>query len=150
MSLNLKISQTCGGSVVAMGIVAALGGTAHADLATTASAFDRWNYPFNSSPGSRGQASTFGAVGSEAFDERDAQLLLGFDLSGLLPALDPGQSIQLNSVTVQATHSTGTFIYDPTYDAYQTYLPDIEDPNDTNSTIPDPNFLADSDAGRPV
>ncbi|MEO0515407.1 MAG: hypothetical protein AAF086_08970, partial [Planctomycetota bacterium] len=45
---------------------------------------------------------------------------------------------------------TGTFIYDPTYDAYQTYLPDIEDPNDTNSTIPDPNFIADSDAGRPV
>ncbi|MEM6749023.1 MAG: MprA protease, GlyGly-CTERM protein-sorting domain-containing form [Planctomycetota bacterium] len=100
---------------------------------------DRWNYPFNLTPGIRDKAPTFGAVGSPVFDNRDGQLLLGFDLAGLLPALGPGQSYQINAATVTATHSTGAFQYDPTYDGYQTYL-------DSN----DPNFVADGDAGRPI
>ncbi|MEM9296075.1 MAG: hypothetical protein AAGA57_09760, partial [Planctomycetota bacterium] len=35
--------------------------------------FDRWMYPFNLTPGARGRAPTFGAIGAGAFDERDGQ-----------------------------------------------------------------------------
>ncbi len=100
--------------------------------------FDRWNYPFNGTPGTRGSAPVFGAFNS-TFDNRDGQFLIGFDTSSAVPALGPGQSYQINSATVTATHSTGSFAYDPTYDIYQTYL-----------DISDPKFVADSDPGRPI
>ena len=101
--------------------------------------FDRWNYPFNSSPGLRNLASTFGAIGGGAFDDFDGQFLVGFELSTDLPALGPGESYLVHSVQVTATHSTGAFAYDPTFDNYATYL-----------DASDPDFVADHDAGRPV
>ena len=44
-----------------------------------APSLDRWNYPFNGSPGTRLSASTFGAVDLEGFDDHDAQFIVGFD-----------------------------------------------------------------------
>lgn len=108
---------------------------AHADTATfNTPDFDRWNYPFNGTPGARSTAPVFGAVGVTGFDDRDGQFLIGFDTSTALPALGLGQSYQINSVTVTATHTTGAFTYDPTYDGFETY--------DGTTT--------DSDAGRPI
>ncbi|MEO0965117.1 MAG: PEP-CTERM sorting domain-containing protein [Planctomycetota bacterium] len=101
--------------------------------------FDRWNYPFNFTPGTRTAASTFGAVGiPNTFDDRDAQFIVGFNVANDLPALThPSQSYQVNAVTVTATQSaTTSAVYDPTYDNHTTY-----------------GFApteADSDAGRPV
>jgi len=102
--------------------------------------FDRWNYPFNNTPGTRGAAPTFGALANDSFDERDGQFLIGINTEALgVPAgLDPS-NYQITSLIVEATHSTGTFAYDPTYDDYRTFL----DPDD-------PDFQADADAGRPI
>lgn len=100
--------------------------------------FDRWNYPFNASNGTRGTAPTFGAFNS-TFDNRDAGFLIGFNLAAQLPTLNSGESFLITSLTITATHSTGSFLFDPTYDGYRTYL----DPSD-------PNYQADSDAGRPI
>lgn len=91
--------------------------------------FDRWNYPFNQTPGTRGIASTFGAVGAPGFDDRDAQFLLGFDTADAGVATGrPLSDYQIHSLSVTVTHSTGAFAYDPTYDP----------------------IAGDSDAGKPI
>ncbi len=112
-----------------------LAGSAHATTETFGSPdFDRWNYPFNVTPGTRGAAPTFSAIGAGSFDERDGQFLIGFDTSAALPALPAGLTYQINAVTVTATHSTGAFAYDPTYDGFATFN----------------GSAADADAGRPI
>jgi len=99
--------------------------------ATINATFDRWNYPFNASPGSRLTGSTFGAVGNPAFDDRDAQIILGFDMA----AAGIPSGAEVTAVSVQLTTSTdNAFEYDPTYDAIATYV--------------DPTL--DMDIGRPV
>ena len=103
-----------------------------ADSAVIPASFDRWNYPFNASPGSRLTGTTFGAVGIEDFDDHDAQILVGFDTAD---AGVPAQNIEITSLTVQLTTSTDqAFQLDPSYDAISTYI--------------DP--ATDSDPGRPV
>ncbi|MHA7812493.1 MAG: GC-type dockerin domain-anchored protein [Phycisphaerales bacterium] len=98
---------------------------------------DRWNYPFNGSPGTRLSASTFGAVELEGFDDHDAQFIVGFEtLADVMSGLDASE-YQVLSARVTITNSNGDeFRYDPTYDTHDTYL-----------------FLDDSldtDDGRPV
>ncbi len=101
---------------------------------------DRWNYPFNSTPGTRSAASTFGAVGAAGFDDRDAQFLVGFDTTGLIDASLGSENYLVSDITLSLTINVGgAFAYDPTYDGYQTYLDNT-----------DPNFVADSDTGRPI
>ncbi|MBX3414394.1 MAG: PEP-CTERM sorting domain-containing protein [Pirellulales bacterium] len=103
--------------------------------------FDRWMYPFNGTPGERFLAPVFGAIGSYPdFDNRDGQLIIGFDTSSFVPTGQPLSSYNIASVKVRVTHSSGTFIYDPTYDSYLTYSPD--------GVAPAPQ--ADSDPGRPI
>lgn len=94
--------------------------------------FDRWNYPFNASPGSRLSGSTFGAVFNPAFDDHDAQIIVGFDTAA---AGVPTTNIELTSLTVTLTTATAdAFEYDPTYDSFASYI----------------NPAADTDTGRPV
>ena len=108
--------------------------------------FDRWNYPFNATNGNRNLAPIFGALegpdftGPAGFDERDGQMLLGINTAalGITTGLDPSQ-YQINALSIDLTQAFGSFLYDPTYDGFQTYL----DPSD-------PNFVADADAGRPI
>ncbi len=115
-------------------------GAATADSITTGADFDRWNYPFNSAPGIRNLASTFGSLGDAEFDDRDAQVIVGFDTDAAgIPSGQGAGAYQIDSVTVTATHFVGDFQYDPTYDGYQTYL----DPSDGD-------YVADADAGRPI
>jgi hypothetical protein len=117
-----------------------LAGSAIADTAQfDAPDFDRWNYPFNQTPGIRSTAASFSAYGQTLFDNRDGQFLVGFDTAAVLPPLGPGETLQINAVTLTATHFTGEFLYDPTYDSYRTRL----DPAD-------PNYLADADDGIPI
>lgn len=114
-------------------------GLASAGTFSVDATFDRWNYPFNGTPGTRSAAPTFGAFAEPTFDERDGQLLVGFDTASLLPALGAGQSYRVNSVSVTATHTGGSFAYDPTYDSFTTHLGEE-----------DPAATADTDAGRPI
>lgn len=118
----------------------ALASAGRADVATFAApSLDRWNYPFNASPGTRESASTFGAVGTAGgFDDRDAQTILGFQTAGQVPAGLGAGSYRINALTVTATQINvpGGYAYDPTYDSIQTYG--------------DAPAVADADAGRPV
>lgn len=123
------------------GLLAAAAGAQVVDL--DAPTFDRWNYPFNATPGERDVATTFGSgFVPGMFDDRDAQFLLGFETSG---AVAPGlgaQNYVVLSAQVTATIDPrfgGVFAYDPTYDSYRTHL------------LPgDPDFVPDADPGRPI
>jgi len=88
----------------------------------TTSTMDRWNYPFNGSPGFRLSASTFGAPTLEGFDDHDAQLVIGFDTTAEFSAgLDPTE-YRVLSATVTITNTNGDiFRYDPNYDPFDTY-----------------------------
>lgn len=122
-------------------IVIATTSVTHADILSFDADFDRWMYAFNSSPGNRNLAPTFFDGQDAMFDNMDGQFIVGFNTAaaGVTP-LAPGEMYQINSITVTATHSTGSFTYDPTFDNYATYL----DPGD-------PDYVADSDAGsRPI
>lgn len=101
----------------------------HAETVSIEASFDRWNYPFNASPGSRLNGTIFGAVGDPSFDDHDAQILLGFETSGI------PTNAHVNAITVSLTTQTAnSFEYDPTYDSYTTYT----------------DLAADTDPGRPV
>lgn len=113
-----------------------------AETVSRSADFDRWMYPFNASPGFRGNAPIFGAVGEgDSFDDFDGQFLVGFNTSaaGVPTSVPEGFKLLIHSVRVTATHSSGAFIYDPTFDPYQSHL----DPSD-------PDYVADSDGGRPI
>ena len=121
-------------------VVVALTGTGLADSAVIDVGFDRWMYPFNASPGDRPSGSTFGAVGIPDFDDRDAQIVIGFDTAGSgIPSGIGTSNYVINSARVELTTATDeAFVLDPTYDAYTTYLE-----LDLGGT-------PDEDEGRPV
>ncbi|PCI07225.1 hypothetical protein COB72_10615 [bacterium] len=123
-------------------LIGAIAGTANGqtqliEINYAAPSLDRWNYPFNGSPGNRLSASTFGAIEIEGFDDHDAQLLLGFEtFNDVLADLDPSE-YRVLSATITITNSNGDeFKYDDTYDTHDTYL-------DLDESL-------DLDLGRPV
>jgi len=105
---------------------------------------DRWNYPFNQTPGTRSNASIFGAyVGEDLspdFDNRDAQFHIAFTTAeDIEPGLGADSYLVTEAtVTVQISNNN-QFRYDPTYDPWQTYLPSD-----------DPEFIPDETLGRPI
>ena len=104
--------------------------------------FDRWMYGFNGTPGTRNLASTFGAIYADpdSFDNRDAAFILAVDtVAAGIPAGQGASNYLPVAVRVRVTHFEGAFLYDPTYDAWQTYL-----------APSDPSYVADSDPGRPI
>ncbi len=101
---------------------------------------DRWMYPFNGEPGTKAEATTFGTLGEVGFDNRDGQIILGWDTDG---SITPGLGVdayQIRSarVTVEISRDL-TFTYDDTFDALETYF-----------DAADAAFIADADAGRPL
>jgi hypothetical protein len=98
-------------------------------------------YPSNSSPGTRGQASTFSALpGSSGLDDRWGFFLFAFDTASALPPGLPPHVYRIRSVKVSATIGQDQlFAYDPTCDSWQTY-----------GTPSVPSTLPDGDAGRPL
>jgi len=112
------------------------------DITISPIPFDRWMYPFNGTPATRNLASTFSAVYADpdSFDNKDATLILAVNtVAAGIPAGQGAANYLPVAVRVRVTHFEGEFLYDPTYDAWQTYL----DPGD-------PNYVADSDPGRPI
>jgi len=101
---------------------------------------DQWVYPFNSTPGGRDSMSTFGAIGSPDFDNRDGQALVGFDTAGFVPTGEGPSRYQIQRIEIRiAVDRGGLFSYDPTYDDVATYY-----------DAADPDFMPDADTGRPV
>lgn len=98
---------------------------------------DRWNYPFNGSPGTRLSASTFGAIEMIGFDDHDAQFVLGFETDAdVIVGLAVSEYRVLSARVVITNTNGGVFRYDPTYDTHESYL------------LGDDSL--DLDAGRPV
>jgi hypothetical protein len=105
---------------------------------------DRWNYPFAGNPGGNPYAAVFApltAAGFDpSFDNRDGQMLVGFDTHALVtPGLGQWRYTVLSAVVKVTVESDHTFQYDPTPDSYRCWL----SPNDAE-------FQADSDAGHAV
>ena len=125
----------------ALALAAASGAAAQPiDVEYTVPTLDRWNYPFNASPGTRIAASVFGVPNDATFDDRDAQFLIGFDTGDQVPPEKGAASYTVTEATLTLTTITGgVFAYDPSTDPFQTYL--LED---------HPDFQSDADAGRPV
>lgn len=104
--------------------------------------FDRWMYPFNSaSPqGSELEATVFSPIGApteSSFDNRDGQMILGFNTGNLVVTGEPLEHYRVLSarITIVASRQNA-FIYDPTVDPIEALIP--------GSGVPDP------DAGQPV
>jgi len=102
---------------------------------------DRWNYPFNPTPGSRPTASVFGnEAGSPLFDNRDGQMIVGFLTGGELPTGLPPDRYEILAATLTLEFASDlTLAYDPTPDAWTSFV------------IPaDPAFTPDEDAGEAI
>lgn len=94
---------------------------------------DRWMYPFNATPGVRPTGSMFGNLsGPPSFDQRDAQVVLGFQTSvsgtAPIPAGLGAANYQISSARLTVTIAGGSFEYDPTYDDVASYLGNDADP----------------------
>ena len=126
-------------TLVAIATIGYMAQFAHAQVIETlytSPSLDRWNYPFNGSPGTRFEMPSYAAIETPGFDDHDAQVLLGFDTSGeIVPGLGAGE-YQVLSVTVTMTMSNDDdFIYDPTHDTFDTYG-ELGEPFDTDPGRP--------------
>jgi hypothetical protein len=102
---------------------------------------DRWNYPFNATPGTRWTASTFSnEIGSPLFDNRDGQLQLAFAVAEQVPAGLGGAAYEVLSVRLVLQNAVdGTWLYSTEPDPWQSFLP----PDD-------PRWVPDPDPGEPI
>lgn len=123
-------------SVIAilLGLAVASSSIHAAGFAVQQPSMDKWMYPFSTTGGSNAAIQTFGVVGDPRFDNRDGQMFLRFNTTGIAAAGLGASSYQLSTITLTLTLSSTDTLYDPTYDAYSTYL----------------SGGTDLDAGRPV
>jgi len=136
-------------AALAAALLAAGSGAAHAAgdaaLATwDLPVLDRWFYPFNSTPGTRINATTFGVTGDDDpdawFDDRDGQMLLGWNTAPQVPAGLGAAAYEVVAarVIVEVTNNL-EFTYDDTPDPWQAFLP-----------AGDREAIVDPDPGQPV
>ncbi|MFM7261474.1 MAG: hypothetical protein ACKO3W_12810 [bacterium] len=122
----------------------AIVGLAHADTFVKqygAPSLDRWNYPFNPTPGTRITASTFGnEPGSALFDNRDGQFIVGFNTAADVPTGLGTSRYQVVTCVVEITFANDFVVeYDSTVDPYNAFLPSG-----------DAQYVEDEDAGQPI
>jgi len=130
-------------SVIAIGSIAARAGEVHWSEPSD----DRWQYPFNFSPGVESRASIFGSTGDPrytTFNDRDGILIVAWDTSDAVPTGLPAASYGIRSVGVVLTAAAGTGCL--TCLPVATWLVDL---------TPDPWFeldypISDSDPGQPI
>lgn len=104
-------------------------------------AVDRWNYPFNPTPGTRITASTFGnEAGSPLFDNRDGQFIVGFNTAADIPAGLGVSKYSIVSCELTLTYANDFVVeYDNSVDPFTAFLPES-----------DAQFVADADPGQPI
>ncbi|MEK6703664.1 MAG: hypothetical protein AABZ53_15495 [Planctomycetota bacterium] len=129
--------------VLAAGTLLGLSGSALAQNLHAAFAqpsLDRWMYPFNQTPGRETLAPSFGAILQTGFDDRDAQFIVGFNSGGQVPAGLGAASYHLVSARLTVVVMNDLQVrYDESWDSV-TSLYDVGDPQ----------YVADTDAGRPI
>jgi hypothetical protein len=148
-TLSLLSSSNTASSTTAMVALIALAAALPAGIASaddyqmlfSGPTLDRWNYPFNPTPGTRITASTFGnEAGGTLFDNRDGQFVVGFDTGATVPSgLGAGRYL-INSCVVEVTYANDLIVeYDNTVDPFTAFLP-----------ATDPEYADDADPGQPV
>ncbi len=102
---------------------------------------DRWNYGFNSTPGTRSVGSVFGYTGDlYEFDQRDGQIVIAFDTADRIETGAGADRYRIDLVEVTITLADALAGgYDPTSDAWTSHL----DPAD-------PAYTPDRDPGRAI
>jgi hypothetical protein len=83
---------------------------------------DRWMYPFATSGGTQAQIQVFGATGNADFDDRDGQMFLRFDTTGIVSAGLGAANYQLSTLTLTLTLATAGTIYDPASETHRIEL----------------------------
>jgi len=105
------------------------------DVQFAAPDFDRWNYGFNNTPGSRSVGSTFSAYQSGyPFDDRDGQVLIGFITSSEVESGQPPSAYRVTACSLTLAIASDDIPYDGTLDSVASF---------------DPDGSGDDDAGRP-
>lgn len=102
---------------------------------------DRWNYPFNPTPGARPTASVFGNdAGSPLFDNRDGQMTLLWNTDPAVPGGRVRNAYFVQSCRVILEYSSDLSIaYDFTTDPWQNFVDES-----------DRNYIPDADPGQPI
>ncbi|RLS65509.1 MAG: hypothetical protein DWH96_00395 [Planctomycetota bacterium] len=102
---------------------------------------DRWNYPFNSSPGMRPTASTFGnEAGATMFDNRDGQMIVGWNTSSEIPTGLGVDGYTIDGCIIELMVANDfVFSYDSTVDPFTAFL-----------LASDAEYVADEDVGQPI
>ncbi|TVQ51724.1 MAG: hypothetical protein EA377_11825 [Phycisphaerales bacterium] len=144
-----RIGRSClfGFAIVVGSMIAAAVADETIEFNADKPTLDRWNYPFNQTPGVRELASIWGATIPEEpngfspdFDNRDAQFHVGFATDESIPTDLGPESYHITEAVVTIMIGTNnTFRYDPTYDIWQSYLP-----------VNHPDFIPDDTTGRPM
>ena len=100
---------------------------------------DRWNYPRNSTPGTRALASLFRST-DEVGVYRYGTFIVGFDTSDLIPGGNASDAYQITSAQLRLMTSGNFEVpYDPSYDPVASHLPETHE-----------LYIADEDNGRPI
>ena len=87
---------------------------------------DRWTYPNNSTPGSRGMASVFA---NSSDWTRMGQFVIGFQTAEFIPKEKGAENYSIDSIRLSLiTPGEPSFQYDPTYDLFETYTSEDSDP----------------------
>ncbi|MBL8886824.1 MAG: hypothetical protein JNK16_09200 [Phycisphaerales bacterium] len=130
-------------AVLAAGIAACLASFSRSEVVSvsfTEPALDRWMYPFNFAAGAEARASLFAAVNQAGFDDRDGQLLVGFDTAEFIPAGRGRLSYKILSATLKVyVENDNAFFYDPT-----------PDPLASSFAPNDPEYVPDADPSKPI
>ncbi len=101
---------------------------------------DRWNYPFNATPGTRARASLFQSADPEVGIDRHGTYIVGFDTTDIVPTGNTPGVYQIVAAQLRVLTSDNFEVpYDPSYDSAATHLPDTNDA-----------YIADEDPGRPI
>ncbi|MDB4609855.1 hypothetical protein OAH46_02065 [Verrucomicrobia bacterium] len=110
------------------------------DVVIGSPSMDRWNYPFNVTPGKRAKAPVFRATQEGIGITRHGTFILGFDTIPLIPSGLPADHYSIESVKLRLlTGSNFEAHYDPTYDPVAAFLPEGV-----------PGRIDDEDQGFPV
>lgn len=121
---------------MSIALIPVLLATAAIEASFDAPTFDRWNYPYNATPGSRNVGSTFSAYGSPYnFDDRDGQVLVGFATGSAVEDGLEASAYRIVQCAVTISIASDDVVFDST-------------PDDRASHEAD--GPGDSDPGRPV
>ena len=131
-------------SCLTLATLACSGSIAHAEqvlFVRSGPDLDRWNYPFNSSPGVRPTASTFGnEPGSTMFDNRDGQMIVGWNTSSEIPTGLGTDGYTIDGCIIELMVANDfVFTYDSTVDPFTAFL-----------LASDAEYVADEDVGQPI